>query len=461
MTNFVYANNVSTTLAAATTSAMTTLTLASATNLPTLMPGYVLPLTLNDAATRMIYEVVYVTAITGTTLTVMRAQEGTAAQNWAIGDYAFSAVTAGAMNALRTGGFAGWLGYSASTMLTNAVANFAIQWYGTAAGGTLTLPHGSTMQVASSLTFYNNGAYPMFVTTQGADVIYGGTGQDEQPVMIAQGGSLVLVNRGVEWDIVGGTAEMQFMTGAGSGLTGDSRNLVMNIPAASYTATMTADEIVVKTALGYQGQTLAMFDQTINLATTGAGGMDTGAPPDNGYVALYAIFNPTTGASALLATNATTTVAPSVYAGGFMPSGYTASALVSVWPTSTTGEFIAANQIGRTVSRYPVNVLTLAANAPTATELSISAAVPMNAKSISGWGFAGNNTSSTGLYTLQVAGTPSMIGYQQIGFAASAAVGIVIDGTFAISILTPQTIYYMTESPYYVSYSLTVSTYTI
>ena len=56
MTNFVFANNVSTTLAAATTSAMTTFTLASATNLPTIPTGYVLPLTLNDAATRMIYE---------------------------------------------------------------------------------------------------------------------------------------------------------------------------------------------------------------------------------------------------------------------------------------------------------------------------------------------------------------------------------------------------------------------
>jgi len=97
MTNFIYANNVSTTLAAAATATSATLTLASATNLPTLPPGYVLPLTLNDAATRMIYEIVYVTAITGTTMTVMRAQEGTTAQNWNISDYAFSTLTAGGL----------------------------------------------------------------------------------------------------------------------------------------------------------------------------------------------------------------------------------------------------------------------------------------------------------------------------------------------------------------------------
>jgi hypothetical protein len=102
MTDFVYANNVSTTLAAAATSGMTTLTLASSTNLPMLPPGYVMALTLNDAATRMVYEIVYVIAITGTTLTVMRAQEGTTAQNWAIGDYAFSTVTAGQLTDLQT-----------------------------------------------------------------------------------------------------------------------------------------------------------------------------------------------------------------------------------------------------------------------------------------------------------------------------------------------------------------------
>ncbi len=96
--SFVLANNVNTTLAAAASSSSTTLTLASATNLPTLTSGQIMPLTLNDAATGLVYEIVYVTAITGATLTVTRAQEGTGAQNWSIGDYAFGAVTAGVLN---------------------------------------------------------------------------------------------------------------------------------------------------------------------------------------------------------------------------------------------------------------------------------------------------------------------------------------------------------------------------
>lgn len=98
MTTFVFANNVNTTLASAASSSSTTLTLASSTNLPTLSAGQTFPLTLNDAATGAVYEIVYVTAISGVTLTVVRAQEGTGAQNWSVGDYAFSTLTAAGMN---------------------------------------------------------------------------------------------------------------------------------------------------------------------------------------------------------------------------------------------------------------------------------------------------------------------------------------------------------------------------
>ncbi len=94
MNTFIFANNVNTQLASAAFNTATTLSLSSSANLPTLATGQYMPLTLNDAATGQIYEVVYVTAISGTTLTVLRAQEGTGAQNWAIGDYAFSTQTA-------------------------------------------------------------------------------------------------------------------------------------------------------------------------------------------------------------------------------------------------------------------------------------------------------------------------------------------------------------------------------
>jgi hypothetical protein len=95
-TTFQFANNVNTTLAVAVTSTtQTTITLASSANLPTLSGGAVLALTLNDAATQSVFEVMYVTAISGAVCTVLRGQESTTAQTWLVGDYAYASVTAG------------------------------------------------------------------------------------------------------------------------------------------------------------------------------------------------------------------------------------------------------------------------------------------------------------------------------------------------------------------------------
>lgn len=98
MTPFIFANNIKTALASAVSSTATTITLASSTDLPSSIPtGYYLPITLNDAATGQLYEIVYATAVSGANLTVVRAQEGTSAGTWAIGDYVFCGPTAGQM----------------------------------------------------------------------------------------------------------------------------------------------------------------------------------------------------------------------------------------------------------------------------------------------------------------------------------------------------------------------------
>lgn len=94
MSLFVFINNLRTTLINSIASGDTFLTLASTSGLPTLSAGQVMPLTLNDQATGLVYEVVYVTAISGAVLTVIRGQEGTIARSWGIGDWAFSDTTA-------------------------------------------------------------------------------------------------------------------------------------------------------------------------------------------------------------------------------------------------------------------------------------------------------------------------------------------------------------------------------
>ncbi|WP_244255716.1 hypothetical protein [Burkholderia vietnamiensis] len=124
------------------------------------------------------------------------------------------------------------------------------------------------------------------------------------------------------------------------GVVGAVRNGRMYVAAASASATYTADEVIVETVLGGLRYGIASLNKTVNLAAAnGAGAMDTGSAPANGYVALYAIYNPVTKVPALLATNATSAVAPSVYGGANMPSGYTASALLTVVPTNGSGQF--------------------------------------------------------------------------------------------------------------------------
>ncbi|MHB1659858.1 MAG: hypothetical protein ACYCRF_11235 [Acidithiobacillus sp.] len=107
MPQFIVSNNVNTTLAQPATAADTTLTLTSSTGLPALASGEVMPLTLNDAATKSVFETVYVTAISGAVLTVERNQEGTAAQSWLTGDYAFSGPTSGTVSLVSGSAVAG------------------------------------------------------------------------------------------------------------------------------------------------------------------------------------------------------------------------------------------------------------------------------------------------------------------------------------------------------------------
>ena len=104
MSQFVFANNVNTTLASGITATATTLTLTSSAHLPTLAAGEIFALTLNDAATQSVFEIVYVTAISGATLTVIRGQENTAAQAWLTNDYAYASNTAGILGSFVQSG---------------------------------------------------------------------------------------------------------------------------------------------------------------------------------------------------------------------------------------------------------------------------------------------------------------------------------------------------------------------
>lgn len=238
------------------------------------------------------------------------------------------------------------------------------------------------------------------------------------------------------------------------GVVGSVRNLKISVTAASASATLTADEIIVETALGGAPIRLGSFNKTINLATTGAGGMDTGSAPVSGYVALYAIYNPTTQTAALLATNAAT-LQGSIYGGGNMPAGYTASALISVWATNGSGQFKVGLQRDRQIAIVNSTILSTSTTQASATSLSISGTVPVNAVSVSGTVSLSSTTSST--LSCNISSDTNTLATQT--FSVGASSGTV---NFSLPIGTAQTIYYAwSNSAGTPTLSMTLSSYSI
>lgn len=223
-----------------------------------------------------------------------------------------------------------------------------------------------------------------------------------------------------------------------SGVVGSTRNLVMMITAASVSGTLTADEIVVETALGGVRYCLSNFSKTINVTATGAGGMDTGSAPVSGYLAFYAIYSPSTGASALLATNATSAVQPNIYGGANMPAGYTASALLTVVPTNASSQIQACFVQDRHVTINQTNQIS---TSTTGSNVLFVLGVPKNAKSADLFA----NFSCTAASNANIAlGGNSSVGLPTVSFQPSGQSGAISAPKFPLS--TPQTIWYTFSS---------------
>ncbi|MFV8800901.1 phage tail protein [Yersinia enterocolitica] len=223
-----------------------------------------------------------------------------------------------------------------------------------------------------------------------------------------------------------------------TGVIGSSRNARISVTAASAIATFTAEELIVQAGQGWLQYKLVGFNKSVNLGITGAGGMDTGIAPANGFVALYAIHNPTTQESALLAVNATSTVAPEVYNGSNMPSGFAASALVSVWKTASN-HLIVGEQRGRSVSFIPVTALSTTSSTSSYVQLSLSSIIPLNAKRISGYAAVlSQNSAGT---ASNLAATSAGVGMKRI-----ALTGSTVTVPFTIDIATPSVIFYTLNS---------------
>jgi hypothetical protein len=224
---------------------------------------------------------------------------------------------------------------------------------------------------------------------------------------------------------------------------GTATNLKMTVSTASAAATVTADELIVGTALGGQTYRIGSYSKSINLATTGAGGMDTGTAPVNGWLAIYAGLNETTGATTVFAQSVGNTVAPAVYGGANAPAGITATALLTVVPTNASGQFKVCLVQGKRVKIQLATAYT--GNASVSNNpISIAGIVPANAIEITQGELTLQNSAQSSM-SLTVGADSNYLGQQNVTnlVAAGASLTLNYGGT---PIITPQQVMFTSSS---------------
>ncbi|BAO20615.1 putative tail-collar fibre protein [Pseudomonas phage PPpW-3] len=227
-------------------------------------------------------------------------------------------------------------------------------------------------------------------------------------------------------------------------IVGTVRNLRMQCTAGATTATLTADELAVKSAIGGDCWLLSAVSKAINLATTGAGGMDTGSAPISGWLAVYVIYNPVTGEFALLGRDVTSALAGEIYDGANMPAGFTASSLVGVVGTNPSRQFKTTTLKDRRAIVPQVQIFqTQSIQATPGTLINIATLVPRNAKRMSGQ----ITIASTASALLSVAMDSDQLLSGRTLVSGGVATSQPIGSNFVnFEFLTPQNIYIITAS---------------
>jgi len=221
-----------------------------------------------------------------------------------------------------------------------------------------------------------------------------------------------------------------------AGVVGSCRSMRVSIPVTSSAMQITADEIVVATALGGDPFRLGGFNQTVATTATGIGGV-VGAPlTANGFAAVYAAYNPSTRQQGAFITNANSLV-PQVASSP--PPGWTATALASIRQLDSAGNFTPGAQRDRRV--FLANGSGFFTSTPQSSFTSIAVpGLPMNAVRIQGTLTA---LSSVAGVTQTVMVATDALGSGQNGLSIASAVanngqGVPID----VDVLTPQTLWY-------------------
>lgn len=204
-----YSNNATSLLSSAVTSSATTIQLVTGGGaaFPALTTGDAFYVTIMDAATQLIKEIVLCTARSGDTLTVTRGQQGTAALNWASSSIVAQLLTAGDLNNLvasfSPGNLAGTSTFNASSTLTLAQVGKQIIFYGSTASQTLTLPRLSTATVGQGYWFVNTATVAVTLAAYSGDLLSlnvpGTATTTAATVALQPGDSAFFVDTGSTW----------------------------------------------------------------------------------------------------------------------------------------------------------------------------------------------------------------------------------------------------------------------
>lgn len=378
--SLLFSNNAQTTIAGSISNTAVAVALAPGTGaeFPSPAAGQTFLGTFNDAATGLLYEIVSVTARSTDTLTIVRAQESTVALAWSAGDIFGNFMTAG-----------------------TAAAFVQLPLSSNPAGGGL-----SVVQVYAGNPNGHIAGNAGVAATSPPDTVWDTT-DGSWWTCITSGSTSTAVWQRAPSPTIGVASAV---------------NLAGSAPGSTKTAAWTVDQIIAATTLAgatFLGTSLSL---TFNGGGTGANGMDTGSTPTSASLYVYAIYNPTTATPSTLGTisgNGAT-----IYAGANMPSGYTASCLIGMYATNGSGQLLAFTQQGRVVSLPATAIFTSTGGVATLTSQSISAVVPVGAKTVSGT-LQATSTSSAG--NPRVAADASGTGAQQ-GTGTAASVSNVTPG---------------------------------
>ena len=221
---------------------------------------------------------------------------------------------------------------------------------------------------------------------------------------------------------------------------GLGRNVVAQCASAGGNSfTLKFDEFLGKTAAGGTALLAVNGNLTVNLATTGADGLDAGALAANKLYRTYLLYKIADGTVHTLST-LDTNAAPSP-----VPSGFTLLSVIAYCLTDGSGKILPFTQYDRKFwYQTPVNIVSGVSSPASLASQPISLAVPVSAKVVDL--LAGGVTNASAM--LAIAGDAVGSG-MQIGLvpalAASSFAGFNGAAFFVVPLLISQTIFWSTN----------------